>query len=446
MSGDALPPGDGSLPVIHVVGLGPGGEDLVTAGTVELIAEAQQAFVRTRRHPAAALLSHATSFDSFYDRAERIEDVYPAIVEALVEAARVHGMVLYAVPGSPLVAERTVELLLADRRVRAVAHAGLSFLDLTWVRLGIDPVETGARLVDGHRFAVEAAGERGPLLVAQCDSRFVLSDIKLSVDEAPDEPVTVLQRLGLPDESVRLVDWWDLDREIEPDHLTSVWIPSLADPVGGEVVRLDELVRRLRVEDPWKATQTHDSLKRYLLEESYEVLEAIDVHDPVSGEGVDELCAELGDLLYQVVFHSALAAEGGWFTLADVAAGMHDKLVRRHPHVFDPDPDGAPEIQDLVTAWEADKRVEMGRGSVMDGIPSTMPALARALKVVRKADHIATPSASEPRAPIAGDDLARALWELVEAAHAAGLDPEDALRVETDRRIARLRELERRDG
>ena len=88
-------------------------------------------------------------------------------------------------------------------------------------------MEIGARLVDGHRFAVEAAGERGPMLVAQCDTRFVLSDIKLSVEEPPAGPVTVLQRLGLPDEVVTQVDWWDLDREVEPDHLTSLWIPQL---------------------------------------------------------------------------------------------------------------------------------------------------------------------------------------------------------------------------
>ena len=358
-------------------------------------------------------------------------------------------------PGSPPVAEHTVEHLLGGPRVRTVTHAGLSFLGLTWVRLGVDPVEMGARLVDGHRFAVEAAGERGPLLVAQCDSRVVLSDIKLSVEDAPDEPVTVLQRLGLPDESVRQLNWWDLDREVEPDHLTSVWIPDLGTPVGAEVVRLDELVRRLRVEDPWKAAQTHDSLKRYLLEESYEVFEAIDDHDPDSGHGADELCAELGDLLYQVVFHSAIAAEAGWFTLADVASGMHDKLVRRHPHVFDPGYDRTPEVHELIAAWESDKRAEMGRGSIMDGIPTAMPALARALKVLRKAESIDPqprsgqlaqdqPAHDQPAAD--PGTLGRALWALVESAHAAGLDPEDALRVETDRRIATLRDLERRSG
>ena len=164
-------------------------------------------------------------------------------------------------------------------------------------------------------------------------------------------------------------------------------------PVGGEVARLDELMRRLRVEDPWKAEQTHDTLKRYLLEESYEVLEAIDAYDPDTGAGAEELCAELGDLLYQVVFHSSIGAEAGWFTLADVAAAIHDKLVRRHPHIFDGAP-AAASVDELVAAWEADKRTELGRDSVMDGIPSAMPALARALKVVKKSESLGYPVAA----------------------------------------------------
>ena len=145
----------------------------------------------------------------------------------------------------------------------------------------------------------------------------------------------------------------------------------------------------------------------------------------------------------------------GWFTLADVASGMHDKLVRRHPHVFDPGYDRTPEVHELIAAWESDKRAEMGRGSIMDGIPTAMPALARALKVLRKAESIDPqprsgqlaqdqPAHDQPAAD--PGTLGRALWALVESAHAAGLDPEDALRVETDRRIATLRDLERRSG
>jgi len=429
-------------PTVHVVGLGPGGPDLVTAGTLEVIARTPVQYLRTERHPAATVVAGATTFDEVYDTAERIEDVYRTIVERLVEAAQEHGEVLYAVPGSPVVAEHTVELLLADERVDAVVHPALSFLDLTWARLGIDPVEQGVRLVDGHRFEVEAAGERGPLLVAQCDHPFVLSDLKLSVEDPPDVPVTILQRLGLPDEVILTVEWSELDRSVEPDHLTSVYVPRLTAPIGASTAQLDQVMRRLRAEDPWKAEQTHDSLKRYLLEEAYEVFEAIDAYDPATGEGAEELCSELGDLLYQVVFHSAIAAEAGWFTLADVADGLHDKLVRRHGHVFDDDRDDTPDVAELVATWEADKRAELGRESVMDGVPTALPALARAAKVLKKAGDLSGGQGDEPLRD--DEELGAALLALVRRAHAAGLDAEDALRRATDRLIEQVRAAEQR--
>src|SRR5919202_1571328 len=166
---------------VVVVGLGPAGPDLFTAQTVVAIEGLEHRYLRTVRHPAAAALPGSASFDRIYETSDSLAEVYARIVDALVEAA-LEDDVLYAVPGSPVVAERTVELLLADDRVDVALVPALSFLDLAWARLALDPVRAGVRLVDGHRFAVEAAGERGPLLVVQCDTRQVLSDIKLSLD------------------------------------------------------------------------------------------------------------------------------------------------------------------------------------------------------------------------------------------------------------------------
>jgi tetrapyrrole methylase family protein/MazG family protein len=420
---------------VIVVGLGPGGPELVTAGTLAAVARVATRFLRTTRHPAAGVVGDATSFDHLYERAERIGDVYPAIVEALVEAAGRHGEVLYAVPGSPRVAERSVELLVADPRVAVDVLPALSFLDLAWVRLGVDPVETGVRLVDGHDFAVGAAGERGPLLVAQCDSRAVLSAIKLSVpDPAPDR-VVVLQRLGLPDERVVELPWVELDREVEPDHLTSLYVPVLASPVGAELVRMAELGRTLRERCDWDREQTHESLRRYLLDEAYEVLEAIDHLDPDDPESDAHLEEELGDVLYQVVFHAAIAAEEGRFDLADVARGIHDKLVRRHPHVFGDvvlsDPD------ELDANWERIKKAEKGRTSELDGLTLTLPSLMLASEVLKRAarvglarEHAPAATAPTPAPPTAtGEDaLGEALLALVADARAAGVDAEQALR------------------
>ena len=414
---------------VVVVGLGPAGPDLLTAGTVDAIARVERRFLRTTRHPAAVAVPDAQSFDALYETAEAIEDVYQGIVDALVGAAADAGEVLYAVPGSPVVAERTVELLQDRDDVEVEVLPALSFLDLTWARLGVDPVALGARLVDGHRFEVEAAGQRGPLLVAQCDRRDVLSDIKLAVDEGPAE-VVVLQRLGLPDESVATVAWDDLDRSFEPDHLTSLWIPELEAPVAGEVAQLHELVRILRAECPWDREQTHESLTRHLLEEAYEVLDAIDQVDVEAGEGFEHLEEELGDLLFQVVFHAVLAAEEGQFTLADVARGIHDKLRSRHPHVFDPAV-GETTVEELSRDWERRKVEEKGRASVMDGIPAALPALAYAAKVQKKAASQGVDwralGAVDPASP-EGQVL-----ELVDAARARGVDLEGAVRSAANR-------------
>lgn len=422
-------------PRVVVVGLGPAGPDLVTTGTLEAIENAAVRFIRTRRHPSAGVVGDATSFDEIYERAASMDEVYQDIVDELLAAATTHGEVLYAVPGSPMVAEHTVELLLMEQDVDVEIVPALSFLDLAWARLGVDPLSVGVRVVDGHRFTVEAAGSRGPLLVAQCDRPAVLSEIKLSVDVEPELPVTVIARLGSPDESITRVAWADLDRTIEPDHLTSLWIPELGAPVAGEVQQFDELVARLRDECPWDRDQTHRSLARHLLEETHEVLEVLDRFPDGDGdvpaELYDDLEEELGDLLFQICFHTRLATEAGWFTLADVARRIHDKLVGRHPHVFGSvEVDGAEGVE---ANWEQIKKAEKGRESVFDGIPVSLPSLAYAAKVLERAgrggiDPLAVGVVTDIGVAPGEAELGTSLLDLVESARRAGLDPERALR------------------
>jgi tetrapyrrole methylase family protein / MazG family protein len=420
------------MATVVVVGLGPAGPELLTEAGTQAIARIPERYLRTTRHPAASAVSGARSFDDVYERAASIDEVYADIVDALVEAAINAGEVLYAVPGSPMVAERTVELLVADDRVDVAVVPGLSFLDLVWTRLAVDPVAMGVRVVDGRRFAVEAAGERGPLLVAQCDSKDVLSDIKLAAGENHPSEVIVLQRLGLPDESVRTVVWEDLDREVDADHLTTLYMASGAPPIAAEVARFAELVRTLRERCPWDREQTHRTLTRHLLEETYEVLEAIEnLDEPGGAEHLEE---ELGDLLFQVVFHATLAAEDGAFTLADVATGIHDKLVRRHPHVF-----GTVEAEtagQVISNWEQIKREEKGRASIMDGIPGDLPSLLYAHKVQRKAASAGVEAAPVPVDGMSADtdeEVGALLFGVVALARRAGVDPESALRATTAR-------------
>jgi len=349
--------------------------------------------VRTKRHPTADLMPKATSFDSLYDTLPTFEDVYGAITEAVVAAALKHGEVLYAVPGSPLILESSVAQLRADTRVEVQVLPALSFLDLAWEALGIDPVNAGVRLIDGHRFALEASGERGPLLVAQVHADWVLSDVKLSHESANgNEPVVLLHHLGLPDQRVEHTTWQELDRVLPADHLTTLYIAQMAEPVSGELARLHQLARTLREQCPWDREQTHDSLIKHLIEETYEVvdaIEALDVNDSATDEAFIE---ELGDLLYQVEFHATIAEQQGRFSMADVARSIHDKLVRRHPHVFGDVV--ANSANDVVQTWDEVKRAEKksadgaSSASTFTGVAKSGPSLQYATKIQKRAADV----------------------------------------------------------
>jgi tetrapyrrole methylase family protein/MazG family protein len=203
------------------------------------------------------------------------------------------------------------------------------------------------------------------------------------------------------------------------------------------VARFTDLVRTLRERCPWDREQTHQTLTRHLLEEAYEVLEAIESLPA----GMDHLEEELGDLLFQVVFHATLATEEGAFTLADVARGIHDKLVHRHPHVF-----GAVEAEtagQVMRNWEQIKRDEKGRSSIMDGIPRDLPSLLYAHKVQRKAASMGMEVPPVGKANDA-DEVGELLFGVVALARQLGVDPEAALRGATARFRDQFMELEKK--
>lgn len=230
--------------------------------------------------------------------------------------------------------------------------------------------------------------------------------------------------------------------------------------LASEIARFDGLVRTLREQCPWDREQTHTSLRRHLLEEVYETLEALDrragLDDDEPADSLDDhLCEELGDLLYQVWFQARLASERGAFTMADVARGVHDKLVARHPHVF-----GDVEVSDADAVranWDVIKQAEKGRDSTMDGIPPTLPALLRAVKVLKRAVAAGLAPSSEPPRALNGvehalavvraepdeDGLGELLLAAVELGRCLSLDPEDALRRATERAEEHYRDAER---
>ena len=377
---------------ITIVGLGPGPFGCLSLETWDVIRQAPKLLLRTAVHPTVEDLRsrgvNFTSYDTFYDQGEDFDSVYRAIADDVVEQARVADIV-FAVPGSPMVAEKTVGLIREAAGavgLPIVVLPGMSFFELLCNRLGIDP-QQGLTLVDALEVETLPKDLATGLVITQVFSPLVASELKLALMERlPDEaPVIVARHLGLPDESVTTVPLFELDRQAGFDHLTSVYAPPAS--TGGERFELDPLVKvmsRLRSPDgcPWDIEQSHATLRRYIIEEVYEVLEAIDEQDPT------HLCEELGDLLLQIVFHARMAEEAGDFSMQDVVDTVTEKLIRRHPHVF-----GDISVQDaaeVIVNWDAIKRREKKQKpkSALDGVPQGLPALLRANKLQMKAAKV----------------------------------------------------------
>lgn len=234
----------------------------------------------------------------------------------------------------------------------------------------------------------------------------------------------------------------------EPGRLEVEAVHGSWDPPGARLLDVVAVMDRLRSPGgcPWDAEQTHDSLRRYLLEETYEAYDAL-----VDGD-LEALREELGDVLLQVVFHARLAEEAapGW-SIDDVATDLVDKLVRRHPHVFaadsaerDMDASGTGGAAGVAVKWEQIKRAEKGRTSVTDGVARSQPALALAQALLRRAARNDLPL---PAAGVAASSasLGEQLLATVVAAEAAGLDAEAELRTAADRYADALRATEHAD-
>lgn len=186
---------------------------------------------------------------------------------------------------------------------------------------------------------------------------------------------------------------------------------------GAELLRLAQVMHRLRRECPWDAKQTHRSLVTYLVEETGEVVDAIETGDDT------DLREELGDLLLQVYFHAEIAAQEGRFSLDDVAAGIADKLISRHPYVF-----GEGEVpDDLDATWEARKRAEKGRTSALDGVAESLSVVARTAKVASRTRKHGVPI-DLPDAPVTADEVGQGIVDLVMRAQAHGIDADQAAR------------------
>jgi tetrapyrrole methylase family protein/MazG family protein len=362
---------------------------LLTIEADRLLRAASEIYVRTSQHPTVrALPSSAAvrSFDEVYQQLDSFEQVYAEIAARVVQLGQREEGVVYAVPGHPLVGEasvRRVAALAGERDVPLRIVDGLSFVEPICVLLSLDPLD-GLQIADAMELALlhyPPFNPDVPVLLGQLYSRDLASDVKLVLMALyPDEHrVTLVRGAGTDQAAVSTIRLYELDRVNQIDHLTSLYVPPLAEP--GSAQAFQEVVARLRAPGgcPWDREQTHLSLRPYLLEETYEVLDALDRGD------AGALKEELGDLLLQILLHTQIAIEEGEFRMADVVSHVVAKLVRRHPHVF-----GQVHVSgsdEVLVNWELIKQQEKHNDrekGALAAIPREMPALARAESVLRR--------------------------------------------------------------
>lgn len=436
---------------IVIIGLGPGDASLLTLEAGEVLENAKEVYLRTRRHPVVSSLpTHLMvhSFDDLYEAEEEFSAVYEEIASQILKLAQRPEGVIYAVPGHPLVGEESVRRILSlaeEQGLEVTIVVGVSFIDAALLPLGIDPLE-GLQIVDATVLADRLHPNLDPdlpALVGQLYSRRVAAEVKLTLMNLypADHPVTILCQLGTPEAKTETSPLHELDHLKEVDHLTSLYVPPLPNP--SSVSTFHEIVARLRAPGgcPWDREQTHQSLRPHLLEETYEVLKAIDEEDDVA------LREELGDLLLQIILHTQMAAEDGSFTLAQVLETIITKIVRRHPHVF-----AGLEVADaeeVLRNWQAIKRAEKDEeDKALWGMPLSLPALTLAQRAQERAkrEGLVSPTQEQLLDEIDGSldrlrkiedeeeaasELGRLLFTLANLGRQLGVDAESALRIAT---------------
>ena len=239
---------------ITVVGLGPGSFGLITMESWELLQQAKTLLFRTAIHPTVEEIRRRgveiVSYDGFYEQAESFEALYAAIAADLIRRARAGEEIVYAVPGSPLVAERTVVLLrelAAEQQVPLRILPGMSFVEVLYTRLGIDPID-GLTIIDAEDFDALPADLPTGLVITQVYNGAIASDTKLSLMEVyPDDyEVIFIHNLGMPDESLRPIPLFELDRQPDIDHLTSLYVPPQSRQPVFDLSPLTDIMKTLR--------------------------------------------------------------------------------------------------------------------------------------------------------------------------------------------------------
>ena len=379
--------------MIKIIGLGPGDPKALTVGAIEELKRGTNIFFRTKIHPTVEFIDNMgikyATYDYLYEASTSFDEVYDNIALDLVNRHKEIGELIYAVPGHPLVAERSVSNLIQLCKESGIEYKvvpAVSFIDAMMERLEIDPIE-GIKIVDAFDINNQILDKRIGTIVTQVYNGFIASEVKIRLSEFYDDETEIIycRAVGIEgQERIIKIPLYELDMQEDIDYLTSIYIPRDLENKK-DIYDLIGIVDVLRGDNgcPWDKVQTHQSIKSGLVEESYEVVDAIEKED------YDGLIEELGDVLLQVIFHAAIEKEDGYFNLTDIIDGICNKLVFRHPHVF-----GNLKVEGteaVLENWDKLKKKEKKYTTLSDeleGVAKALPSLIRAKKVQAKARKV----------------------------------------------------------
>ena len=380
--------------MIKIVGLGPGAKEALTVGTIIELENNKNIFLRTEKHPTVDYLEEKNikfgTYDDVYESMESFDEVYLSIANDLIEKHKNLGDLVYAVPGHPLVAEKSVFNLInlcKKNNIEYKVMPAVSFIDAMMEALMIDPIE-GLKVIDAFDINNQVLDKRIGTIITQVYNPLIASEVKLKLLEQYNDETEIyfVRAAGIQgQESIRVIPLFELDMQEDIDYLTSIYIPKDLNNKRDFNDLLD-VIEVLRGEDgcPWDREQTHKSLEKALVEESYEVIDAIEKDDDNS------LIEELGDVLLQVVFHASIGKEDGYFDIGDIIEGICNKMISRHPHVFR-NSNKIDSSEEVIEKWEDLKKKEKGYESLteeMNGITKGLPSLLRAHKIQQKAKKV----------------------------------------------------------
>ncbi|HKZ43939.1 MAG TPA: nucleoside triphosphate pyrophosphohydrolase [Anaerolineales bacterium] len=380
---------------IIILGLGPGSPSQLTQEAWEVLNNADEIWLRTDQHPTIdafpSSIKKIHSFDYLYEQSDSFDDVYSKIISKIIELGTSEMGVIYSVPGDPFIAEATSPEIARQAKELGIDLRivnGLSFLEPTFSALGLDPFPqiTLMDAMELSQLILPSFPVDKPVLIAQIYSKMIAAEVKTTLNSfyPDDHKVFLIHAAGTEKEVIENIPLYTMDRSKNIGLMTNLFVPPMDQFKSFEA--LQEVIARLRAPDgcPWDRAQTHQTLSRHLLEETYEVIEAMESDE--SGH----MAEEFGDLLLQIILNAQIGSEEGEFNILNVITDIHDKLIRRHPHVFNNQK--IDDIPGVLENWEKIKtseRIEENNiQGLLSGVPSMLPALIQAQEYQERAARI----------------------------------------------------------